>query len=114
MMDPITRDEIYLNAILGESSAVELPTPITRSEKIKKAIYDRLKNMDFSSSPEAVGQAMETYVASNPEFWDNIPDGTITRAKLAEGVPEQIRDETLREIGAEEVNEIFDSVFHKD
>lgn len=62
---------------------------------------------------ESVGQAMEAYVAENPEFWHSIPDGSITRAKLADGVPEQIRDETIREISVEEVNEIFNNAFHK-
>lgn len=96
---------------LAESNDIPF-TPISRGEKILFAIYDRLGNMDISSSPEKVGQAMEEYSKTHPEFWGNIPDGTITRAKLADEVPEQIRDETLREISAEEVNKIFDNAFH--
>lgn len=110
-MEPITREEIYMAAAAGEYEG-ELPRPVTREEKIQMAIYNRLGEMNISSSSESAGQTIEEYVREHPDFWSNIPDGTITRAKLADGVPEEIRDETLREIDADEVNQIFDSVFH--
>lgn len=95
-------------AAAGEYDGV-LPEPRTRFEKIMRSVINRLKSAE---SPETVGQAMTEFVGNNPEFWNNIPDGTITRAQLADDVPEQIRDETLLEISAAEVNKIFDSAFH--
>lgn len=96
---------------LAESNDIPF-TPESRGEKILFAIYYRLGSMDLSSSPEKVGQAMEEYSKTHSEFWGNIPDGTITRAKLADEVPEQIRDETLKPISTDEIVSIFNSVFH--
>lgn len=110
-MEPITRSEQIMSAISGEYDGT-IPTPITRGEKILAAIYNRIGGAGGSASPETVGQAMKEYVEQNPEFWDNIPGGTITREMLADDVPEQIRDETLREMSAEEVKQILDGVFH--
>lgn len=93
-------------------SEQQLPVPITREETLLKGIYDKLDDINISSSPEKVGQAMQEYIESHPDFWDNIPNNTITRSQLADEISEQIRDEALKEISAEEVNEIFDSVFH--
>lgn len=104
-------DEIFLLALSGEYTG-PLPTPLTRPQKIMMAILNNGAGGGGVISPEAVGAAMEEYVGDNPDFWEGIPDGAVTRAMLADELPEQIRDETLREISAEEVNTIFDSVFH--
>lgn len=109
-LEPITRSEQYMSAISGEYDG-NIPPPVTRTEKIMKAIYDRLGNMNGGGiNAESVGQAMEAYVAENPEFWHSIPDGTITRAKLADGVPEQIRDETMQALSDEEITELLDNI----
>ena len=111
MMEPITRGEQMLSAVSGEYTGA-LPTPVTREEKILLAIYNRLGAGGGSITPEAVGAAMEEYVGDNPDFWAGIPDGTVTRAMLADELPGQIRNETLREMSAEEVKQILDGVFH--
>ena len=85
-------------------------TPSTRLEEL---VYKILRTLNGGSvSPEQVGQAMEEYAQTHPEFFGNIPEGTITRDMLADGVPEQIRDETLRPMSAEEITTIFNRVFH--
>ena len=110
-MEPITRGEQMLSAVSGEYTG-PLPTPVTRKEKILMAILNSTGGAGGELSPEAIGDAMEKYVGDNPAFWEGIPDGTVTRAMLADELPGQIRNETLREMSAEEVKQILDGVFH--
>ena len=110
MMEPITRGEQMLSAVSGEYTGA-LPTPVTREEKILLAIYNRLGAGGGSITPEAVGAAMEEYVGDNPDFWEGIPDGTVTRAMLADELPEQIRDETMQALSSEEITSMIDGIF---
>lgn len=102
-MEPITREE----QIMASGSTYEIPEPVTRQEKFLRAIIDALNP---TASPQQVGEAMSEYVQSHPEFWGSIPEGTITMNMLADGVPEQIRDDTMQAVSDEELSSMFTSI----
>ena len=99
-----------LSAVSGEYTG-PLPTPVTRKEKILMAILNSTGGAGGELSPEAIGDAMEKYVGDNPAFWEGIPDGTVTRAMLADELPEQIRDETMQALSSEEITSMIDGIF---
>lgn len=107
-MEPITREEQILAATSDEE--IVIPVPITRQEKLLVAIYNKIGGGGIYGSPDSTGQTMTEYVSEHPEFWENIPEGTITRAQLADEVPEQIRDETMQPLSDEDITSMLDNI----
>ena len=62
-MEPITRDEMYLAAAVGEYSG-ELPEPKTRLEYYLKKIKEAVEN-GSSVAPEDIDAAIEAYLNSH-------------------------------------------------
>ena len=103
-MENITNDE---TATVDE---VVIPKPITREDKYLLAILNKIGGGGIYGSPDSIGQTMTEYVSEHPEFWEGIPEGTITRAQLADEVPEQIRDETMQPLSDEDITSMLDNI----
>ena len=76
MMEPITREEMYLASAAGEYSG-ELPEPVTRTEFYWQKIAQRI-DAGGSVSPESIDVAIEDYI--NTHDADIVTEAELTEA----------------------------------